>query len=150
MATKVSLQRKGKKGKAFYHVVVADSRAPRDGKFIEKLGYYDPTTNPATIEIDFEKTLKWYQNGAIPTETVRSLMSVKGILYRNHLLKGVAKGVITQEEANIRFDEWLKNKQNKIKSLREKEIKLKEETLKEENTDVTSQGSIEETTTSET
>ncbi len=130
MATRIRLQRKGKKGKAFYHIVVADSRDPRDGKFIERLGYYDPTTNPSTIEIDFEKTLKWYQMGATPTETVRSLMSAKGILYKNHLLKGVAKGVITQEEANVKFDEWLKNKQSKINAIRNKEIKLKEEILK--------------------
>src|SRR5690554_7642886 len=88
MATKIRLQRHGKKGYAFYHVVVADSRAPRDGRFIEKLGTYNPNTNPATIDIDFDKTLNWVTTGAEMSDTARAILSYKGVLYKNHLLKG--------------------------------------------------------------
>ena len=92
MAVKIRLARHGKKGYAFYHIVAADSRAPRDGKFIEKLGTYNPNTNPATIDLDFEKALDWLQKGAQPTDTCRAILSYKGVLYKKHLLGGVAKG----------------------------------------------------------
>ena len=92
MAVKIRLARHGKKGYAFYHIVAADSRAPRDGKFIEKLGTYNPNTNPATIDLCFEKALDWLQKGAQPTDTCRAILSYKGVLYKKHLLGGVAKG----------------------------------------------------------
>ncbi len=108
------LQRHGKKGKAFFHVVIADGRAPRDGKFIEKLGTYNPNTNPATIDIDFEKTLAWLQTGAQPTDTVKAILSYRGVMYKNHLLKGVKKGALTLEQADAKFAKWLADKDAKI------------------------------------
>lgn len=114
MATKIRLQRHGKKGKAFFHIVAADSRAKRDGKFIEKLGVYNPVSNPATIDIDFERTLHWVTVGAEMTDTARAILSYKGVLYKNHLVKGVHKGALTMEEADRKFDLWLLEKQNKI------------------------------------
>lgn len=114
MPTKIRLQRHGRKGYAFFHIVVADSRAPRDGKNIEKLGVYNPNTNPATIEIDFDGALKWLENGAQPTGTCRAILSYKGVLYKKHLQGGVKKGAFTQEEADARFEKWLNEKTNKI------------------------------------
>ncbi|WP_129717112.1 30S ribosomal protein S16 [Pedobacter sp. SYP-B3415] len=114
MATKIRLQRFGKKGKPFYHVVVADARAPRDGKFIERLGSYNPNTNPATIDIDFEKALEWANKGAQPTDTVRAILSYKGILYKKHLEGGVKKGALTAEQAEEKFQTWLDAKASKI------------------------------------
>lgn len=114
MATRIRLQRHGKKGKAFFHLVAADSRAKRDGKFIEKLGTYNPNTNPATIEINFERTLNWVQTGAEMSDTARALLSYKGVLYKNHLLKGVAKGAFTLEQADEKFAKWEAEKANKI------------------------------------
>jgi len=97
MPVKIRLQRHGKKAKAFYHIVVADSRAPRDGKFIENLGFYKPQTVPATIELDVDKAVKWLENGAQPTDTCRAILSYKGALMKKHLNGGVRKGVLTQE-----------------------------------------------------
>ncbi|MCY1518210.1 30S ribosomal protein S16 [compost metagenome] len=114
MATKIRLQRFGKKGKPFFHVVVADSRAPRDGKFIERLGSYNPNTNPATIEINFERTLEWVNNGAQPTDTARAILSYKGVLYKKHLEGGVKKGALTAEQAEAKFTAWLDAKTGKI------------------------------------
>lgn len=114
MATKIRLQRHGKKGKAFYHVVAADSRAKRDGKFIEKLGTYNPNTNPATIELNFDRTLHWVQVGAEMTDTARAILSYKGILYKNHLLNGVKKGALTEEQVEERFNKWLEEKEAKV------------------------------------
>lgn len=116
MATRIRLQRHGKKGKPFFHLVAADSRAKRDGKFIEKLGTYNPNTNPATIDINFESTLKWVQTGAEMTDTARALLSYKGILYKNHLIKGVAKGALTMEEVEKRFAQWEADKTAKIEA----------------------------------
>lgn len=99
MPAKIRLQRFGKKGRPFYHIVIADGRAPRDGRSIENLGTYDPLTNPATIELNFERALHWIQVGAQPTDTVRSILSYKGVLYKNHLAKGVLKGALTEEHA---------------------------------------------------
>ena len=107
MAVKIRLARHGKKGYAFYHIVAADSRAPRDGRFIEKLGTYNPNTNPATIDLDFEKALDWLQKGAQPTDTCRAILSYKGVMYKKHLLGGVAKGAFTETEAEARFNKWM-------------------------------------------
>jgi small subunit ribosomal protein S16 len=114
MATRIRLQRHGKKGKAFFHLVAADSRAKRDGKFIEKLGTYNPNTNPATIDINFERTLNWVQVGAEMSDTARAILSYKGVLHKNHLLKGVAKGALTVEQAEAKFNAWLADKDSKI------------------------------------
>lgn len=114
MPTKIRLQRFGKKGYAFFHVVVADSRAPRDGKFIEKLGTYNPNNNPASIDIDFERSLYWVKTGAQPTDTCKALLSYKGVIYKNHLDKGVGKGALTQDQADKKFATWLSEKDGKI------------------------------------
>jgi small subunit ribosomal protein S16 len=114
MPTKMRLQRKGKKGQPFYHIVIADGRAPRDGKYIERIGTYNPIARPAGIDLNFDRALYWLQTGAQPTETVRTLLSYKGILYKHHLLKGVKKGALTQEQADAKFDGWLKDKETKI------------------------------------
>jgi small subunit ribosomal protein S16 len=114
MATKIRLQRHGKKGKPFYYIVVADARAPRDGRFIERLGSYNPNTNPATIDINFDKTFTWVDNGAQPTDTCRAILSYKGVMYKKHLQGGVKKGALTQEQADTKFTEWLGQKDGKI------------------------------------
>jgi small subunit ribosomal protein S16 len=114
MATRIRLQRHGKKSKAFFHLVAADSRSKRDGKFIEKLGTYNPNTNPATIELDFERTLHWLQVGAEMSDTARALLSYKGILYKNHLIKGIAKGALTMEQVETKFNAWMETKEAQI------------------------------------
>ncbi len=106
MATKIRLQRHGRKGYAFYPIVVADSRAPRDGKFIERIGSYNPNTNPATVNLDFDRALYWIEVGAIPTDTVRSILSKEGVMLMKHLRVGVKKGSFNEEEAQRRFDAW--------------------------------------------
>ena len=116
MATRIRLQRHGKKGKPFFHIVAADSRSKRDGRFIEKLGTYDPTKNPAVINLKFENTLSWVQKGAELTDTARAILSYKGILYKNHLLKGVVKGALTEADVEKKFDKWLKEKEAKVQS----------------------------------
>ena len=110
MPVRIRLQRHGKKGKPFYWVVAADSRSKRDGKFLEKLGIYNPNTNPATVEIDVDSAVKWLQNGAQPTDTARTLLSRKGALLKHHLVKGVAKGALTEEQVEERFAAWLAEK----------------------------------------
>jgi small subunit ribosomal protein S16 len=132
MATKIRLQRFGKKGKPFFHVVVADSRSPRDGKFIERLGSYNPNTNPATIEINFEKTLDWVTKGAEPTDTCRAILSYKGVLYRKHLDGGIKKGALTAEQAEAKFTQWLEAKGGKIEGKKEGLTSSKEEARKTE------------------
>lgn len=116
MATKIRLQRFGKKGQPFYHIVIADGRAPRDGKFIEKIGTYNPLAIPAAINLDMDKALAWMQKGATPTDTVKAILSYKGILYKHHLVKGVAKGAFTMEAAEAKFQQWLEAKEAKIAS----------------------------------
>lgn len=116
MSVKIRLQRHGKKAKAFYHIVVADARAPRDGKFIEKIGTYNPNTNPATIDLNRDSALTWLNNGAQPTDTCRAILSYKGVLYMNHLQGGVKKGALTQEQADAKFAAWLSEKDGKISS----------------------------------
>ena len=136
MATRIRLQRHGKKGKPFFHIVAADSRSKRDGRFIEKLGTYDPTKNPAVINLKFENTLSWVQKGAELTNTARAILSYKGILYKNHLLKGVVKGALTEADVEKKFDKWLKEKeakvQSKIDGLSKSADKLKSDKLKSE------------------
>jgi len=114
MAVKIRLQRHGKKAAAFFHIVIADGRAPRDGKFIEKIGTYNPTTNPATINLDNAKALAWLDNGAQPTDTCRAILSYKGVMYKNHLQGGVKKGALTQEQADAKFEKWLQEKETKV------------------------------------
>jgi small subunit ribosomal protein S16 len=116
MAVKIRLARKGRKRLAFYHIVIADSRSPRDGRYIEKIGSYNPITNPATIELDFDKALGWLQNGALPTDTCRAILSYKGVLIKKHLLDGVKKGAFDEVEANRRFEEWMKQNEAKIEA----------------------------------
>ncbi len=116
MATKIRLQRHGKKRKPFYHIVIADSRAKRDGRYIEKIGTYNPVTNPATIDINIEKAVEWLQTGAQPTDTAKAILSYTGALYKNHLLKGVAKGALTEAEADKKFEAWKKEKEAKIQA----------------------------------
>ena len=116
MAVKIRLARKGRKKLAFYHIVVADSRSPRDGRYIEKIGSYNPLTNPATIELDFDKALGWLQNGALATDTCRAILSYKGVLMKKHLLEGVKKGAFDEAEATKRFDEWIKLNEAKIEA----------------------------------
>jgi len=116
MPTKIRLQRHGKKGQPFYHIVIADGRAPREGRNIEKIGTYNPIAKPAEIVLDFERALYWVQVGAQPTDTVRSLLSFKGVLYKNHLLKGVTKGALTTEQAELKFQDWMESKQSKIEN----------------------------------
>ena len=111
MPAKIRLQRHGKKGQPFYHIVVADSRSPRDGKFIEKLGTYNPLTNPAQINIKFDRALYWYSVGAQPTDTARSLLSKTGVMMKYHLMRGVQKGAMTEEQAEIKFQNWMKEKE---------------------------------------
>ena len=130
MATKIRLQRFGKKGKPFYHVVVADARAPRDGKFIERIGSYNPNTNPATIDINFDKALDWVNKGAQPTDTCRAILSYKGVMYKKHLEGGVKKGALTAEQADTKFSEWLESKEGKIAGKKDTLTKSKDEVKK--------------------
>lgn len=119
MPVKIRLQRKGRKQRPFYHIVVADARAPRDGRFIAKLGTYNPMTKPATIDIDREEAYNWLMKGAQPTDTVRAILRFKGVLYRKHLMRGVLKGALTQEEADKKWQEWIDAKESKIAARRE-------------------------------
>ena len=114
MSVKIRLQRHGKKGKPFFHIVVADARARRDGKFIEKLGIYNPVTNPATIELDVDSAVKWLNNGAQPTDTARAILSYKGALLKKHLMGGVAKGAFDDAEAEKRFNAWMESKEKAV------------------------------------
>jgi small subunit ribosomal protein S16 len=116
MPTKIRLQRHGKKGRPFYHIVIADGRAPRDGRFIEKIGTYNPIEKPAEIILDFDRAIYWLQTGAQPTDTVRNILSYRGVLYKNHLLKGVAKGALSAEQAELKFQEWMEAKTAKIEN----------------------------------
>ena len=113
MSAKMRLQRHGKKGQPFYHIVIADARAPRDGRFIEKIGTYNPVAQPAQISLNFDKALDWLNKGAQPTDTVRSILSQKGVLLKKHLLVGVKKGAMTAEQAEVKFQNWMKEKEAK-------------------------------------
>ncbi|ASU32350.1 30S ribosomal protein S16 [Mucilaginibacter xinganensis] len=130
MATKIRLQRHGKKGKPFYYIVVADARAPRDGRFIERLGSYNPNTNPATIDINFDKTLDWVNSGAQPTDTCRAILSYKGVLYKKHLQGGLKKGALTEEQVEAKFQQWLDTKDGKITGKKSTLVSAKDEARK--------------------
>ena len=119
MATRIRLARRGRRNRPFYHIVVADSKAPRDGRFVEKLGYYNPLASPSSVKIDFDRALYWVQTGAQPSNTVRNILSREGVLLRKHLLKGVQKGAISQEEADRRFQEWKDEKEQKLQQKKE-------------------------------
>ncbi|MBA3647968.1 MAG: 30S ribosomal protein S16 [Chitinophagales bacterium] len=123
MAVKIRLQRMGRKKRPFYHIIIADSRSPRDGRFIESIGTYDPTTVPATIDINKDKALEWLQKGAQPTDTLHKILSFKGVLYHKHLLRGIKKGVLTQETADQKWIEWEESHRNAIMDAKEKGIK---------------------------
>jgi len=131
MPVKLRLQRRGRKKQPFYHIVAADIRSPRDGRFIERLGSYNPMTKPATIEIDRDRAFDWVMKGAQPTDTVRAILRFKGVYYRKHLARGVKKGALTQEEADAKYQAWVEEKDAKIaarfeKSAQEREAKLEE------------------------
>jgi len=129
MAVKIRLARKGRKKLAFYHIVVADSRSPRDGRYIEKIGSYNPVTNPATIELDFEKALGWLQNGALPTDTCRAILSYRGVMLKKHLLDGVKKGAFDEAEATKRFEAWISQNEAKIEAKKSGLEKSKDDIL---------------------
>lgn len=116
MAVRIRLARKGRKRKAYYHIVVADSRSPRDGRYIERIGIYNPIPDPAVVELDFDKALGWLQNGALPTETCRAILSTKGVMLKKHLLEGVKKGAFDEAEATRRFEAWMKENEEKMEA----------------------------------
>ena len=116
MSTKIRLARHGRKGSPFYHVVIADSRAPRDGKYIEKVGTYNPNTNPATIDLNFDRALYWLQSGAQPTDTAKRILSYKGVMLKKHLLEGVKKGAFDAAAAEAKFEAWMKEKDAKVQA----------------------------------
>lgn len=125
MATKIRLQRNGRKGYAFYSIVIADARAPRDGRFTEKIGTYNPNTNPATVDLNFERALHWVMVGAQPTDTVRNILSREGVYMKKHLLGGVAKGAFDEAQAEAKFNAWKENKQSGLAALKAKEEEAK-------------------------
>lgn len=119
MPVKIRLQRHGKKGKPFFWIVAADSRSKRDGKYLEKLGTYNPNTNPATIDLNVDNSVKWLQNGAQPTDTAKAILSYKGVLLKHHLAGGVRKGALTEEQAEAKFAEWVDGKANAVVNKKE-------------------------------
>ena len=125
MATKIRLQRRGRKHYAFYSIVVADSRAPRDGKFVEKIGTYNPNTDPATVELNFERALYWVNTGATPTDTARSILSREGVYLMKHLQGGVKKGAFDEAAAQAKFDAWKAEKTNALKQAHNDSVKIK-------------------------
>ena len=120
MPVKIRLQRHGKKGKPFYWIVAADSRAKRDGRYLEKIGTYNPNVNPAEINLDVDGAVKWLQNGAQPTDTAKAILSYKGAMLKNHLVGGVRKGALTEEQAEEKFKAWLEEKEGKVSTKEEK------------------------------
>ena len=125
MATKIRLQRRGRKSYAFYSIVIADARAPRDGRFTEKIGTYNPNTNPATVDLNFERALYWVECGAQPTDTVRNILSKEGVYMMKHLKGGVAKGAFTEADAEAKFNAWKQNKQTGLAALKAKQEEAK-------------------------
>lgn len=117
MAVKIRLARRGRKKRPYYHIVIADARAPRDGKFIEQIGAYNPMTKPATIELDMDKAYDWLNKGAQPTHTVRAILKYKGVMYKKHLQRGVTKGALTQEKADQLLTDWIADKEAKIQKM---------------------------------
>jgi small subunit ribosomal protein S16 len=123
MPVKIRLSRHGRKRAPFYHIVVADSRAPRDGRFIERIGSYNPVTNPATIELNFDRALDWLQKGAQPTDTTRAILSYKGVLIKKHLLDGIKKGALTEAQVEEKFNKWVAEKETKIQAKKDLLVK---------------------------
>ena len=132
MATRIRLQRGGRKSYAFYSIVIADARAPRDGKFTEKIGTYNPNTNPATVDLNFERALYWVETGAQPTDTVRNILSREGVYLMKHLRGGVKKGAFDEATAQKKFDAWKELKKKGSEAIREKEAKAKKEAAAKE------------------
>ena len=132
MATKIRLQRGGRKGYAFYRIVIADSRAPRDGKFTEKIGTYNPNTNPATVDLDFDRALYWVETGAQPTATAHNILKSEGVYLMKHLRGGVKKGAFDEAAAQQKFDAWKADKQKGLENVRENEAKAKAEAAAKE------------------
>ena len=136
MPVKIRLQRHGKKGKPFYWVVAADARAKRDGRYLEKIGTYNPNTNPATVDLNIDAAVKWLENGAQPTDTARTLLSYRGALLKHHLQGGVRKGALSQEDADKKFEAWLEQKdaqiQAKVDGLTSNKAKAKADALEAE------------------
>jgi len=130
MPVKIRLSKKGRKKLPYYHIVVADSRAPRDGKFVERIGMYNPQTNPATIELNFDRALDWLQKGAQPTDTCRAILSDQGVMMKKHLLEGAKKGAFSSEEAELRFQKWIGEKEDRLKAQVDKISKSKTEEAK--------------------
>lgn len=130
MSVKIRLQRHGKKGKPFFHIVVADARARRDGKFIEKIGTYNPITNPAVINLDVDAAVKWLNNGAQPTDTAKAILSYKGALYKKHLQGGVAKGAFSAEEADQKFAAWVEEKEKAVENKKDSLTKAQKDAKK--------------------
>jgi small subunit ribosomal protein S16 len=131
MATRIRLQRFGRKSYAFYQIVIADSRAPRDGKFIERIGSYNPNTNPATIDLKFDRALYWLQTGALPSDTTRMILSREGVCFKKHLLEGVKKGAFDEATAEQRFEEWLNNKKTSLQKVKDTLREQKKSSTKE-------------------
>lgn len=129
MATKIRLQRGGRKGYAFYSIVIADSRAPRDGKFIEKIGTYNPNTNPSTVDLEFNRALYWVEVGAQPTDTVRNILSREGVYLMKHLRGGVKKGAFDAAACQTKFEAWKKEKESNLQAVRDAEDKVKKEAV---------------------
>ena len=127
MSVKIRLQRHGKKGKPFYWIVAADGRSKRDGKYLEKIGTYNPNTNPASIDLDVDDAVKWLQNGAQPTDTAKAILSYKGAMLKNHLAGGVAKGALTEEQAEEKFQAWVAEKEAKVTAQKDGLTKAKED-----------------------
>ena len=130
MPVKIRLQRHGRKGYAYYHIVISDSKAPRDGKFIERIGSYNPNTNPATIDLKFERALYWLQTGAQPTDTTRNILSNEGVLLKKHLLEGAKKGAFDVTEADVRFEAWKASKESSVSKTKEQLVAEKQADLK--------------------
>jgi small subunit ribosomal protein S16 len=130
MPVKIRLQRHGRKGYAYYHIVISDSKAPRDGKFIERIGSYNPNTNPATVDLKFDRALYWLQTGAQPTDTTRNILSNEGVLLKKHLLEGAKKGAFDAAEADVRFEAWKAAKESNVSKTKEQLVAEKQADLK--------------------
>jgi small subunit ribosomal protein S16 len=130
MPVKIRLQRHGRKGYAYYHIVITDSKAPRDGKFIERIGSYNPNTNPATVDLKFDRALYWLQTGAQPTDTTRNILSNEGVLLKKHLLEGAKKGAFDAAEADVRFEAWKATKESNVSKTKEQLVAEKQADLK--------------------
>lgn len=125
MSVKIRLQRRGRRKAPFYHIVIADARSPRDGRFIEKIGTYNPMTKPATIDLDRDRAFDWLLKGAQPTDTARAILKFKGVMYRKHLQRGVKKGALTEDQATAKYNEWIEAKDAKITARFEAEAEAK-------------------------